>query len=124
MSYDMKVIREDDYLHVIVTGDNTPEDVAGYMGRIPQVCAEHGCSRVLIEENLRGPPFDTVDIFDIVSAASTDAAPAIRQVAFVDTNPQRDFSALEFGETVAVNRGANVKVFHDVPAAVEWLRRH
>ena len=55
MSYEMKAIREDDYLHVIVTGDNTPEDVVGYLQRIPGICADHGVFKVLIEENLEGP---------------------------------------------------------------------
>jgi hypothetical protein len=34
MAYDLKVIRADGYLHVLVTGDNTPADVAGYLDQI------------------------------------------------------------------------------------------
>jgi hypothetical protein len=123
MAYDMKVIREDNYLHVVVTGDNTPADVAGYLDRIRGVCAEHGLSKVLIEENLTGPPFETVDVYDVVSVASEGVAPAIRYIAFVDTNPQHAFAAMEFAETVAVNRGVNVRVFRDVPSATEWIGR-
>lgn len=122
MAYDLKAVRKDSYLHVLVTGDNTPEDVAGYLSQIRQVCAEYGLSKVLIEENLAGPPIDTVDVYDVVSAASVGVAPAIRQVAFVDTNPEHDFAAMEFAETVAFNRGVNVKVFRDVPSAAKWIR--
>ena len=50
-------------------------------------------------------------------------APAIRYIAFVDTNPEHDFAAMEFAETVAVNRGVNVRVFRDVPSAREWIGR-
>ncbi len=123
MAYDVKAIREDDYLHAIVTGDNTPADVAAYLGQVRKICAESGLSKVLIEENLAGPRLDTVDVYDVVVAASADVAPAIRQVAFVDTNPEHDFANIKFGETVAVNRGVNAKVFRDVPSAVEWIRR-
>ena len=122
MAYDMKVVREDDYLHILVTGDNTPADVAGYLDQIRRVCAEHDLSKVLIEENLTGPPFGTVDIYDVVSAASVGVTPAIRHIAFVDVNPEHNFAAMEFAETVAVNRGVNVSVFRDVPSAVEWIR--
>ena len=123
MAYDLKTVREDGYLHASVTGDNTPEDVAAYLGRIREICIEHGLSRVLIEENLVGPRLAAIDIYDIVNAASVGVAPAIRRVAFVDTNAEHRFSNMKFAETVAVNRGVNVKVFRDVPSAVEWIRR-
>jgi hypothetical protein len=122
MAYDMKVICEDDYLHVVVTGDNTPEDVAGYLEEVRRVCREHELSKVLIEENLAGPQFTTLDVYEVVSAVSRGVAPAIRHVAFVDTNPAHDFAHIQFAETVAVNRGVNVKVFRDVPSATAWIR--
>jgi len=123
MAYDMRVIREGDYLHVVVTGDNTPADVAGYLDQIRKTCVEHDLSKVLIEENLTGPPVETVDVYDVVSASSVGVAPAIRSIAFVDMNPEHNFASMEFAETVAVNRGVNVKVFRDVPSAAEWIRK-
>ncbi len=123
MAYDMKVMPEDGYLHVVVTGDDTPEDVAGYLDQIRRVCAERGLSKVLIEEDLTGPQLRTMEVYDVINAASEGVAPAIRSIAFVDTNPQHAFAPMEFAETVAVNRGVHVKVFRDVPAAREWLRR-
>jgi hypothetical protein len=123
MAHDLKTAHEDGYLHATVTGDNTPADVAAYLGRIREICAKYGFSRVLIEENLVGPPFDAVEIYDVVSAASVGVVPAIQRVAFVDTNPEHDFANMQFAETVAVNRGVNVRVFRDVPSAVEWIRR-
>jgi len=123
MAYDMKVIREDDYLHVVVTGDNTPADVVGYLDAIRKTCAEQDLCRVLIEENLTGPPFGTTEVYDVVSASSVGVAPNVRSIAFVDVNPEHNFASMEFAETVAVNRGVNVKVFRDVPSAREWIRR-
>ena len=123
MSYEMKTIREDDYLHVIVTGDNTPADETEYLCRIPKMCVDQGVSKVLIEENLAGPSFGAVDVFDLVCTASAAFAPMVQQIAFVDINPEHNVSNLYFGETVAVNRGVNARVFPDVPSAVEWIRR-
>ncbi len=122
MAYTMEVMHKGDYLHVRVTGDNTPEDVVAYLERIRKICAEHKLSKVLIEENLAGPQFTTLDVYDVVSAVSRGVAPAIRYVAFADTNPAHDFAHIEFAETVAVNRGVNVKVFRDVPSATAWIR--
>jgi hypothetical protein len=122
MAYEMRMIHEDDYLHVLVTGDNTPEDVAGYLDQIHQACAEQGFSKVLIEENLAGPQLRTGDVYDVVTAASAGVAPDVRYIAFVDTNAAHEFAEIKFAETVAVNRGVNVKVFRDVPSAVAWLR--
>jgi hypothetical protein len=123
MAYDLKVIRADDYLHVLVTGDNTPADVAGYLDQIRRVCAEHGLSKVLIEEYLTGPQLETMDIFDVIGVASGGVAPALQRIAFVDTNPQHAFALMKFAEAVATRRGVNVKVFRDVPSAREWICR-
>jgi hypothetical protein len=122
MAYDMEVVHEDDYLHIRVTGDNTPEDVIGYLDQIRQACVDHGCPKVLIEENLTGPPFGTVDVYDVVDTASRGVAPAIQHIAFVDTNPAHDFAQMKFAETVAVNRGVNIKVFRDIASAKAWIR--
>ncbi len=62
-------------------------------------------------------------MYDVINAASGGVAPAIRSIAFVDTNPEHAFALMEFAETVAVNRGVHVKVFRDVPAARKWIRR-
>jgi hypothetical protein len=78
---------------------------------------------VLIAENLAGPQFRTVDVYGVVTAASVGVAPGIRHIAFVDTNPAHEFARMKFAETIAVNRGVNVKVLRDVPSAAAWLRR-
>lgn len=122
MAYNMRVIPEGDYLHAFVTGDNTPVDVLGYLGEIRKTCEEQGRCKVLIEENLAGPPFGDVEVYDVVSTSCVDAAPTVRSIAFVDTNPDHHFATMEFAETVAVNRGIRVRVFRDVPSAAEWIR--
>jgi stage II sporulation SpoAA-like protein len=109
------------YLHATVTGDNTKQDVLAYLADVHEACETHGCSRVLIEENLAGPGLDTLTIYDIVSEGAGRAPPAVTRVAFVDANPAHAGRAMQFAESVAVNRFLSVRVFDDLGAAREWV---
>lgn len=109
------------YLHASVTGDNTPQDVEGYLSEVRAACVQHGCLNVLIEENLQGPSLETLLIYDIVVRGSRRVHPVIRRIAYVDVNQEHDMQAMQFAETVAVNRALNVKFFSSVPDAERWL---
>lgn len=121
MSYDLSVKQKRGYLHLTVTGENTPESVAGYLSEVPAQCVEHRCSYVLIEENLRGPSLKIPAIFDIAAEGSRHVWPEVRAIAYVDINSEHDPSRMQFAEDVAVNRGAFVRVFSSVMEAEEWL---
>jgi hypothetical protein len=43
----------------------------------------------------------------------------LEKIAYVDGS--RDLSQAYFAETVAMNRGVNVRLFPDVAAAASWL---
>src|SRR5436190_19799479 len=55
MSYQLTVTEKKNYLHAIVTGQNTREDVMGYLEEVLRECVSRNYSRVLIEERLDGP---------------------------------------------------------------------
>jgi hypothetical protein len=46
---------------------------------------------------------------------------AARRIAFVDVNPEHDFSHRKLMETYATNRGLNIRVFTTTKAAQNWL---
>jgi hypothetical protein len=121
MPYNLNMLEKPGYLHVIVTGDNTKENVMGYLSDLYHACVNRKCSTVLIEENLGGVPLDIIDIYDIIMEASKNVLPAIRRIAYVDTNPQHTIDTMRFAETAAVNRGVSVRVFSDVSEAKQWL---
>ena len=50
MSHAIEVIQKPDYLHIRVTGENTPEVAAAYLRDMLAVCIDHGCGVVLVEE--------------------------------------------------------------------------
>jgi hypothetical protein len=120
MSYHLTIERNPGFLHVIATGDNTPEDVAAYLDEVRRECVANGCSKVLIEERLDGPRLRTVDVFEIATHGSRHAAGALHAIAYVDVNAEGDL--MQFAETVAVNRTLPVRVFPTVDAAGQWLR--
>ena len=119
MSYQLSIEPRPAYLHVIVTGQNTGQNVARYMEEVVRECAARNCPRVLIEERLEGPRLGTVEVFGMVSKGSVRFQRALQAMAYVDVNAQGD--VMRFAEDVAVNRGFPVKVFRTVAAAEEWL---
>jgi hypothetical protein len=122
MPYAFSAELKNGYLHVQVTGENSPDTIRRYLGDVVQVCAREGCPNVLIEENLAGPRLGIGDVFSIVSEKSADFRPALRLVAYVDVNAT-SAASMRFAETVAVNRGATISVFGTVADAETWLRK-
>ena len=121
MAYRLAFDREPAYLHVKVTGDNSPESVHGYMEDVQRECSRAGIAGILIEENLRGPSISLADVFVVVSEGSRKMPPGLRKIAYVDLNREHDLSLMRFAETVAVNRGVNVRLCRSVEEAKEWL---
>ena len=119
LSYKLTIIRKPAYLHAIVTGLNTRENVALYLEEILQKCKAAGCFRVLIEERLDGPRLGTMDVFQIASEGSSRSQRYFEAIAYVDVNAEG--SLMKFAETVAVNRSLPVVVFSSVRDAEEWL---
>ena len=123
MPFTLEVHQKPGYLHIRVDGQNTPEVVRGYLDAVVRAAAERQCSAVLIEENLAGPGLSLIDVFDLARQGSIAALGAIRRVAYVDINRDHPHENMQFAETVAVNRGLNVRVFLTVEEAERWIAR-
>jgi hypothetical protein len=121
MTYKLTIDEKPTYLHAIVTGQNSRENVAQYMEEILRECIAHNCFKVLIEERLEGPRLGTMDVFHIVSEGSSKAIGMLKAIAYVDVNATNDL--MKFAETVAVNRALPVAVFSTVADAEKWLLR-
>ena len=59
MSYQIAITEKPGYLHCVVTGKNTMENVAAYLQEIARECEARNCFRVLIEEHLVGRRLET-----------------------------------------------------------------
>jgi hypothetical protein len=119
MSYEVKFYPKPTYLHAVVTGQNSKENVMRYLEDVLRECLSRGCFRLLVEERLEGPRLGTLDIFAIASEGSRQALGLLKAVAYVDVNAEG--SLMQFAETVALNRALPVTVFSSVAQAESWL---
>lgn len=119
MAYKLTIDEKPTYLHAIVTGLNSKENVVGYLGGVLRECRARNCLRVLIEERLEGPRLGTLDVFEIASEGSKRAFGMLTAIAYVDIHAEGDL--MHFAETVAVNRKLLVAVFSSVADAEKWL---
>ncbi len=120
MNYKLTIEQKSSYLHAIVTGRNSRENVACYLEEILHECTSRRCYRVLIEERLEGPRLGTIDVFNIALAGSLRAFGILKSIAYVDVNAEGGM--MHFAENVAVNRSVPVKVFPTVTDAEKWLK--
>lgn len=119
MEYQLSIVPKPGYLHAVVTGRNTAENVASYLEEVLNVCRARNCRSLLVEERLEGPRLSMADVFRIASEGSAKAAGVVRSLAYVDVNAQDD--TMKFAELVATNRSMPVCVFSTVADAERWL---
>jgi hypothetical protein len=119
MTYKLSFAQKPGYLHTVVTGGNSKENVARYLTDVQRECMERACRRVLIEERLEGPRLGLLDVFDIAAEGRDRVDGQLPVMAYVDVNAAG--TLMKFAEDVAVNRGINVRVFSTVADAEKWL---
>jgi hypothetical protein len=119
MSYELTIHEKPGYLHAVVTGANTLENVMGYLKALRRECDARKCFRVLIEEKLTGRRLGTWDVYQIASAQSAGARGVFESIAYVDVNAAGDL--MRFAEVIATNRGVPMMVFSTVAEAEQWL---
>ena len=97
-------------------GEVRLEDAAESMKKAIRIHEEIGINRLLIDTAELTKLPSTVSVFNFFSQVSDD-------LFFAIIVKEESFSGemLSFGETVAVNRGKNVKVFTNREVALEWL---
>jgi hypothetical protein len=120
MTYELKIEQKPTYLHAVVTGTNSKENVLLYTDEIDRECTAQGTFRVLIEERLDGPRLGTMDVFEVV-LRRVQRARRFKAIAYVDTNAVGD--SMRFAENLAVNRFVPVAVFRTLADAERWIIR-
>ncbi|MCK7512331.1 MAG: hypothetical protein MZV70_55330 [Desulfobacterales bacterium] len=120
MTYKLTVTQKPLYLHFIVTGELSKENVVLYFEEIHRECTDRSnCFRILIEERLDGPRLSVINVLELVSEESSKSKGLFKEIAYIDVNAEGD--SMMFIENVAVNRGLPVKVFSTVDNAEKWL---
>ena len=98
--------------------DDSLEDVTGYGLAVIQAARANGCNRVLCEEQQLRYRLGTLDIHRS-AAFMAEQAPDVARVAIVP--PPEAADDAHFWETVAVNRGLQVRMFRDPEQARAWV---
>jgi hypothetical protein len=127
MSIQQKIHVQSGLLNVDASGEFSLEEVKRTFLEILGAVARHQAEKVLIDgRTLTGKPGDFERFFYGEFAAEetmrlVKAYGIVPRFAYVIHEPVRDPERL--GETVAVNRGMDVKVFETPEDAMEWLTK-
>lgn len=120
MTYELQVEDRNEYLYARPIGIRTRETVSAIATEMLGACIENGNTRVMIDVRQLEGRLRTMDSFSIV----TEDFPKMRgkgvyQAAVVDRQVSR--ARGWFFETVARNRGFNLRLFADQDTAHKWL---
>jgi hypothetical protein len=123
MSYSVALREYPDHLRVEVSGEWTPghelEDAVDVWTQVADCCRKSGLTRILSVWDVPGrlPPLVA---YELVGARASGAWDRRFRLALVQLREER-FKDSQFVETLAVNRGYNVRVFDNEPDARSWL---
>lgn len=110
----------DGYVHLILKGVIDSVNVSEAFTRAVAECQAHGCKAALIDGRGATRNVTTVDLYDLGARLHELRLQGIK-VALV--NESYDFAiTTKFLETVARNRGQNLKAFDHFEDAVTWLQ--
>jgi len=118
MTYQLTVEQRPTYVHAKAVGERTAENALRFLKDAYVACVNAGQSSLLLEMQLEGPRLSESSIFEVLSDRIADGL-KLRKIAYVDS--ARDVSQAYFAETVAMNRGVNVRFFPSVAQAAAWL---
>jgi CheY-like chemotaxis protein len=122
----LEIRAESGFLHVDATGKFSLEEAERTFLEILEAVAQHKVKKVLFDgRRITGNPKTMERFFygkfaaDAVRKFEDRGVSYWTQFAYVLEEPVLD--PLRFGETVAVNRGMNVKTFDNLEDALQWL---
>jgi len=121
MEYQLTIVERSAWLHARATGANEPKNLLRFLRDAYAACIERDRTALLLETRFSGPSLATSTIFGVVTERSNDGA-KLHKIAYVDGNSDYNPEKAKFAETVAVNRGVNVRLFRTVAEAEAWLR--
>ena len=119
MSYRLTVEVRPAYLHAKVVGERTAANLLRFLEESYASCVKSGRTALLLDVGFSGPSLNTTSVYNVILQRLMDAR-KLHKIAYVQTNTD-DPAIPYFAETVALNRGVNVRLFQSVAEAGEWL---
>ena len=118
MGYTVEYQPDRDLVFVHHEGDLDYNVLVSYGAEALKLAAQHNCHRLLIDETQSVIVEDTAAIFEF--AAELDKL-GLQRTDKVAVLIARNIANHLFFETVARNRGYNLRYFYDVAPARDWL---
>ena len=106
------------FLLARATGERTAQNLLRSLQESLAACLAGGRSKLLLEMHLGGPGLSSAAIVNVISLVMPEAL-KLAKIALVEA--VNGDSGLPFAETVALNRGVNLRLFHTGGEAAQWL---
>lgn len=119
MSYQLTIEERTTYVYARADGELTSANALRFLEEAYAACLRSERLDLLLDMQLHGPNLSTTSVYEVISQRVADGS-RLRRIAYVPHNAG-DPSMAHFAETVAVNRGVNVRLFRNVAAAEVWL---
>jgi ethanolamine utilization protein EutP (predicted NTPase) len=107
---DVGIIKVESY------GVVSKEDIANSITKIRQILNEKGINKILVDTTKQETMPSTYGIFDLFSTF-----PREFRLALLTQQSQATAEDISFVETVGVNHGVQVKIFHEEEQALQWM---
>lgn len=123
VNFEVETIEHDDHMSLIATGDYSLVRAINLCKMSIDVCLQYNKKKVLVDiTHVIGnvPFFDRFQYAEALAQyKAKHALSEVSKIALVGLEPVIDKN--RFGETVAVNRGVNIKVFTELGEALAWI---
>lgn len=119
VSYQLTIEERPAYIYARADGELTPANALRFLEEAHAACVRSGRTDLLLDMQLHGPNLNTTSVYDVISQRAASGS-KLRKIAYVPYKSD-DQSMAYFAETVAMNRGVNVRLFDSVAAAERWL---
>jgi len=119
MDYKLDYTDKGEYTHFVVEGKDSLETTRAFWTEVYNISKRKGYFRVLVEEHLEGQ-LTPAEMFEVCQELPELMRGIPLRIAHVDVVSEHLVDN-ELGETVAHNRGMEVKVFDNLDNALDWL---
>lgn len=119
MEYQLKIEERPGYVIATGWGDHTIANASRFLREAHEACMARGLDLLVLDFRLDGPSLGPAGIFAVTSGQA-EAGKKMRKIAYVDAS-SREESRKRFAETVAFNRGVNVRLFGTLEEACKWI---
>ena len=121
VSFKLTMDKQEDILHVKAEGQRSFKTLMVITEQIMEACRQNDTCRALVDVRAMGGKLNIWETFKLVTSCFSRVRNwhVLRKAAIVDREDARD--RYKFFETVADNRGYNLRVFEDTAEALSWL---